>query len=225
MTAEVKEIKKSYGRKEVLRGASFRAALGSCVGILGANGTGKSTLLRILAGVLRADAGAFLLDGEDLLKNERRRAAQVAYVPQTTPLIEELSARDNLRLWYEKEAMERSLEDGVLRQLGVDAFLGSRASSLSGGMRKRLTIGCAMAASPAVLLLDEPTAALDLAGKEKILRCFESFRDAGGLLVMASHDPWELELCNDWQLLRGGRLEPYRYPGSREALAADLELK
>ena len=225
MTAEVKEIKKSCGRKEVLRGASFRAALGSCVGILGANGTGKSTLLRILAGVLRADAGEFLLDGKELLRDEHRRARTVAYVPQTTPLLEELSARDNLRLWYEKDALERSLEDGVLRQLGVDAFLNSRASRLSGGQRKRLTIGCAMAASPAVLLLDEPTAALDFAGKEKILRCFENFRRGGGLLVMASHDPWELELCDDWRLLREGRLEPYRYPGSRAALAADLELR
>ena len=132
------------------------------MGILGANGTGKSTLLKILAGVLRPNAGRFLWQGEDLLRNPRLRASAVAYVPQGTPLIEELSARDNLRLWYEPEALARSLDDGVLRQLGLDEFLQTTASQLSGGMRKRLSIGCALARDPTILLLDEPTAALDL---------------------------------------------------------------
>ena len=109
MEAEILEIKKRYGRKEVLCGTSFRVVSGSCMGILGVNGSGKSTLLKILAGVLRADAGRFLWQGEDLLKNAARRASAVAYVPQGTPLIEELSARDNLRLLYEPEHMERSL--------------------------------------------------------------------------------------------------------------------
>ena len=193
------------------------------MGILGTNGTGKSTLLKILAGVLRPDAGRFLWQGEDLLKNAARRAEAVAYVPQGTPLIEELSARDNLRLWYEPEHMDQSLSEGVLRQLGVNEFLNTRAARLSGGMRKRLSIGCALAKEPAILLLDEPTSALDLVGKERILNCFESFRLSGGVLVMVSHDPWELEMCDDWRLLRGGRLEPYVYSGERKALIRDLE--
>ena len=191
--------------------------------ILGANGTGKSTLLKILSGVLRPNAGRFLWQGEDLLRNSRFRASSVAYVPQGTPLIEELSARDNLRLWYEPEALARSLDDGVLRRLGLDEFLQTQASQLSGGMRKRLSIGCALARDPTILLLDEPTAALDLVAKERILCCFEDFRQNGGLLVIASHDPWELELCDDWRLLRGGVLEPYAYTGERSRLIRDLE--
>lgn len=193
------------------------------MGILGTNGTGKSTLLKILAGVLRPNGGRFLWQGEDLLRAPALRAASVAYVPQGTPLIEELSARDNLRLWYAPEALERSLDEGVLRQLGVDEFLKTQASRLSGGMRKRLSIGCALAKDPPILLLDEPTAALDLVCKERILRCFEGFRQAGGLLVMVSHDPWELEMCDDWRLLCGGVLEPYTYTGQRGTLIRDLE--
>ncbi len=223
MEAEILDIKKKYGRKEVLRGTSFRIASGRCLGILGANGTGKSTLLKILAGVLRPDAGQFLWRGQDLLQNAKLRADSVAYVPQGTPLIEELSARDNLRLWYEPEALARSLDEGVLRELGVDAFLNTAAARLSGGMRKRLSIGCALAKDPEILLLDEPTAALDLVGKERILRCFERFRDEGGALVMVSHDPWELETCGEWRLLRGGVLLPYAYTGERETLLRDLE--
>lgn len=193
------------------------------MGILGTNGTGKSTLLKILAGVLRPDEGRFLWQGKDLLREPGLRARTVAYVPQGTPLIEELSARDNLRLWYEPETLNRSLDGGVLRQLGVNEFLSVPASRLSEGMRKRLSIGCALARDPQILLLDEPTAALDLVCKERILRCFEDYRRAGGLLVMVSHDPWELDMCDDWRLLRGGLLEPYAYTGERSALIRDLE--
>ena len=222
MEAEILDIHKKYGRKEVLHGASFRIAPGEGLGILGANGSGKSTLLKVLAGVLRPDGGRFLWEGRDLLREASLRARLVAYVPQGTPLIEELSARDNLRLWYEPEALERSLEEGVLRQLGVDEFLKTAASRLSGGMRKRLSIGCALANDPQLLLLDEPTAALDPVCKDRILGCFESIRQGGGMLVTVSHDPWELELCERWLLLRGGVLEDYIYTGERAALIRDL---
>lgn len=222
MEAEILDVKKKYGRKEVLRGASFRVESGSCVGILGTNGCGKSTLLKILAGVLAGDGGQFLWQGQDLLKNAALRAKTVGYVPQGTPLIEELSARDNLRLWYEPEAMERSLEGGMLRQLGIHEFLGTTAVKLSGGMKKRLSIGCAMAKDPTILLLDEPTSALDLVCKEQILDAFDSFRRSGGALVMVSHDQWELSTCDSWLHLRDGVLQPYAYDGQLRHLIAEL---
>lgn len=218
----VQEIKKRFRRKEVLRDVSFTAESGRAVALLGSNGSGKSTLLRILAGVLRPDGGTCLWEGRDLLRDDRRRAGTVAYVPQGTPLLEELSARDNLRLWYEPEALERSLEEGILNRLGVKDFLKTPAGKLSGGMKKRLSIGCAMAHDPRVLLLDEPTAALDLRGKEEILSCFDGFCRAGGLLLMATHDPMELELCDSWLLLEDGRVQPYAYDGDVHALAGRL---
>jgi len=222
MELNVQQIKRCFGRKEVLRDVSFTARSGQTVGLLGANGSGKSTLLRILAGVLPAQGGACLWEGRDLLREAKLRAETVAYVPQGTPLLEELSARDNLRLWYEPEALERSLEEGVLRRLGVGEFLKTPAGKLSGGMKKRLSIGCAMARSPRILLLDEPTAALDLAGKEQILSCFEDFCRADGLLLMATHDPMELALCDSWLLLEQGAVQPYAYDGDVRALAGRL---
>ncbi len=222
MEAEIIDIKKKYGRKEVLRGTSFRMETGSCVGILGTNGCGKSTLLKILAGVLACDGGQFLWQNEDLLKNAALRAKTVGYVPQGTPLIEELSARDNLRLWYEPQALEQSLDSGVLRQLGVHEFLHTTAVKLSGGMKKRLSIGCAMAKDPAILLLDEPTAALDLVCKEQILDTFDSFRRSGGALVIVSHDQWELSMCDSWLHLRNGVMHPYAYDGQLRHLIAEL---
>ena len=223
MDLSVENIQKRYGRNRVLTGASFAADRGDCAGIIGSNGTGKSTLLRILAGVLRANGGRCLWQGEDLLRHPSLRARTVAYVPQGTPLIEELSALDNLRLWYTPKDLERSLDEGLLRDLGVPDFLKTTASRLSGGMRKRLSIGCALARDPSVLLLDEPTAALDLVCKERILETFESFRRSGGLLVLVTHDQWEMELCSQLHLLSGGKLSPYTYTGDLQGLLLDLE--
>lgn len=225
MEAVIENIHKKYGRKEVLRGTSFRIVSGQCMGIVGANGSGKTTLLKILSGVLRPDEGRFLWQNADLLRSPSLRARTVAYVPQGTPLIEELSARDNLRLWYTPQALEQSLDGGVLRRLGVHEFLRTPASRLSGGMRKRLSIGCALANDPSVLLLDEPSSALDLVAKQQILRFFDDFRKNGGLLVLVSHDPWELEMCDDWRMLRGGVLTPYSFNGERDALIRELESK
>ena len=202
----------------MLKGASFDAPAGCVCGILGGNGSGKSTLLRILAGALRADAGsaALLEDGAPAGKSV---AAASAYVPQESPLMEELSALDNLRLWYGKRALEESLESGYLADLGVGGFLRTRVDRLSGGMKKRLVIGCAMAKDPKILLLDEPTAALDLAAKDAVLSHFGRFCARGGIAVIATHDPLELALCTEWNILRGGVLHPHEYGGDPKALA------
>ena len=223
MTGELRDIQKSYGRKPVLRGVSFGAERGEAVGIVGANGSGKSTLLRVLAGVLRPQGGEFLWEGADLLRSRAALERTVAYVPQGTPLIDELSALDNLRLWYDRNALRRSLEGGMLRELGIQEFLKTPASKLSGGMRKRLSIGCAISRDPQILLLDEPTAALDLAARERLLDYFFSFRAHGGLILMATHDLRELETCSRCYMLRSGTAEPYVYDGDAQRLARELE--
>ncbi len=223
MTLELRDIRKRYGKTAVLRGVSFGAERGEAVGIVGANGSGKSTLLRVLAGVLRPEGGEFMWEGGDLLRSRAALERTVAYVPQGTPLIDELSALDNLRLWYRADALRASLEGGMLRELGIPDFLKTPASRLSGGMRKRLSIGCAIARDPQILLLDEPTAALDLAARERLLDYFAGFRARGGLILLATHDLRELESCSRCFMLRGGVAEPYAYDGDAQKLARELE--
>ena len=104
---EIQKIQKKYGKKVVLKDITFSANQGECIGILGGNGSGKSTLFSILAGVHKG-SGSFLFDGEDILKNEKKRSEIVGYVPQNTPLLEELTAYDNLRLWYDKADMQQA---------------------------------------------------------------------------------------------------------------------
>lgn len=222
MQIEIKGLQKRFQRKQVLKGIDLQVESGTCVGILGANGCGKSTMLSILAGVQAADEGQFVCDGADLLKDHKQRAKLVGYVPQGTPLIEELSAKDNLLLWYDKKQMRQQLEDGVLKLLGIDGFLQVPVSKMSGGMKKRLSIGCAMAAHPPVLLLDEPTAALDLACKESIAAWLRQYKQEGGILLLTTHDVLELDLCDIWYIIKDGVLEPFAFDGDVQKLVARL---
>lgn len=201
---------------------NISARSGQCIGILGSNGSGKSTLLSILAGVQDRSSGSFLCDGQELFSDAARRSALVGYVPQGTPLIEELSARDNLLLWYDKKALASELENGVLAMLGIDEFLKIPVAKLSGGMKKRLSIGCAVAKRPPILLLDEPTAALDLACKQAIAAYLRRYKRSGGILLLTTHDIMELELCDAWYILKDGVLEPFTFDGDVQRLVSKL---
>ncbi len=213
MEIKIQSIRKSFRRNTPLSDISFSANAGMCVGILGKNGSGKSTLFSILAGVLPADSGSFLLDGVDLFSAPKQRSAVIGYVPQGTPLLEELSARDNLRLWYTTDELKRALDCGVLAMLGIPDFLGVPVSKMSGGMKKRLSIGCAVARDPDILLLDEPTAALDLPCKQIISSYLHDCKRRGKILLLATHDEHELALCDTLYILRNGVLDPYHYTG------------
>jgi ABC-2 type transport system ATP-binding protein len=222
MKIEVNNIQKNYGSKPVLKGVSFTVGEGKCVGILGANGSGKSTLLSILAGVSRADGGEFLFDSKSLFHYKKQRAALIGYVPQGTPLIEELSAKDNLSLWYKREDMKRELEGGVLKMLGIGEFLNTTVSKMSGGMKKRLSICCAISERPPVLIMDEPMAALDLACKQKISEYVKKHKADGGIVIMATHDLMEMELCDEWLVLKNGGLKPFTFTGSVDEIVREL---
>ena len=222
MQIEIKHIAKKFKKKQVLQDICLTAEGGTCIGILGANGSGKSTFLSILAGIQGCDAGQFLWEDVDLLKNTKKRTELVGYVPQGTPLIEELSARDNLLLWYDKKTMEQELSDGVLNLLGIGDFLNVTVSKMSGGMKKRLSIGCAMAKKPPILLLDEPTAALDLSCKQSIAAYLRHYKQTGGLLLLTTHDVMELDLCDAWYIIRDGVLVPFAYDGDVQKLVESL---
>lgn len=197
-------IASSYGRKKVLCGVNIAAGAGQCVGIVGTNGCGKSTLLNILAGLRKADGGDIYFDGNPA-KGRQLFISYTGYVPQESNLIPELSVMDNLRLWYQDaEALRQSLEQGFLKALGVDRMCRLKAGKLSGGMKKRVSIGCALAGNPPILILDEPDAALDLPGKADIRKYLGMYKQMGGTVLIATHDESDLELCDRVFALSGG---------------------
>lgn len=223
MSFKVNNITKKYSSHKVLKEISFEISFGRCIGILGVNGSGKSTLLSILAGVQKADSGSFMYEDTDLLKDMNKHAETVGYVPQGTPLIEELTARDNLLLWYTKEQLKKELDKGVLSMLDISGFLDKTVSKLSGGMKKRLSIGCSMSGHPRILLLDEPSAAIDIVCKKNIADYVNMFKKSGGSVIITTHDVTELELCDEMYILKDGVLSRYNFDGDLDRLTENLK--
>lgn len=205
---EVRGISKRYGKKVVLRDASFSAKQGECIAIAGANGCGKSTLLKILAGTLKAGSGSFQAFGHDMFREPAERERLIGYIPQENPLIAELTAKDNLMLWYcnSRYDIGQELDHGVLKMLGIPEFLNVRVDAMSGGMKKRLSIGCAVANDPPILILDEPSAALDLICKEAIRNYLAEHKRRNGIVLITTHDEDELDLCDHILVMRDGVL-------------------
>lgn len=236
----VQDITSAYGRRLILKGASFTAERGECIGIVGANGCGKSTLLSILAGTLKPKSGEVYYYGQAAWSDQAvcrtvnirgaeeescqsdmkcKRAGKMrcnkevirkmtGYVPQENPLIPELTVYDNLRLWYpDSGRLKQELEEGFLHLLGVREFVTKQVSKLSGGMKKRVSIGIAMSGMPPVLLMDEPSAALDLICKEDIRNYLEVYLQRKGTVVITTHEESELELCHRLYVMKDGKLQ------------------
>lgn len=205
---EVTSLYKSYKKHKVLQDISFTAGPGECVGIVGSNGCGKTTLLSILAGAARADKGSIRFHGREAVGHPGVFCEEAAYVPQENPLIEELTVRDNLSLWYRgsKRRMEEDLKSGAAAMLGIGDMLKKPVYTLSGGMKKRLSIACALSNHASVLILDEPGAALDLECKADIRDYLEKYRESGKTIILTSHELPELSLCTRMYVLKGGGL-------------------
>ena len=204
---EIENLISAYGRKKVLQGVTFSCERGECIGIIGPNGCGKSTLLSTMAGVLRPLSGTIRYYGKDALQNRVVFQKMTGYVPQENPLMPELSVYDNLRLWYpDKAELEKELEEGFLQILGIPEFVGKNVSKLSGGMKKRVSIGIALSGMPPVLILDEPSAALDLVCKEDIKRYLQIYLERKGTVVITTHEESELSLCSSLYVMKDGKL-------------------
>ena len=195
---QVTHIKKKYGKKVVLEDITFSVHPGECVAIIGENGCGKSTLLKIMAGVMKADAGEYSYYGK---KKDTNKLC--GYVPQENPLLEDLSVKDNLFLWGGKNALQQT---EVLEEFQLKELLDTSVKNLSGGMKRRLSIACSMLKMPSVLLLDEPTAGLDLFYKEQILAWIKSYQEKNGMVLIVTHEEQEILSATRCLLMEDGKI-------------------
>ena len=203
---EVKNISKSY-RNTVLEDISFTAEKGQCIGIIGANGCGKTTLLSIMAGVNKAQSGKIYYNNE-LADMKSVFKKYIAYVPQENPLIDELTTKDNLLLWLgSNRKIKDGFENGVLKDLGIDEFLNKQVNELSGGMKRRLSIGISLSNNAPIMLLDEPGSALDIYGKQEVNSYISNYVKNGGTVVMSTHDRDEIDLCTKLYKIEDGILK------------------
>ena len=219
----VSSVTLKYRKKTILTDVSFDAEPGKIIGLLGLNGSGKSTLLSALAGVKKPASGTILLNGKTYEDDRKGWHATIGYVTQENALIDELTAMDNLRLWTDRDkaSIYDTLCNTSLSMLGVHTWLELPVRSMSGGMKKRLSIATVLIDLPRILLLDEPFAALDLIAKQDISNFLNSFREGGGITIIASHDENTFSLCDDIYLLKDGSLHSLPALSAGET-AADL---
>lgn len=194
MIISVEHICKSYKKNVILKDISFEAESGECVGFVGANGCGKTTLLSILVGVEKADRGSI-----------KKKTRKIGYVPQINPLPDNLTVKECLKLWCDNKAEY----DEIVSRYELSEFLSKRINRLSGGMKRRVAIACAMMGSPDILVMDEPTAALDINYKKLIHNDMKTFVNNGGLIIMVTHEAEEISMCGRCYEIRDGLLKEY----------------
>jgi ABC-2 type transport system ATP-binding protein len=181
---EASGLVKRFGDREALRGVSLAAGRGELVAVIGPNGAGKTTLLSILAGIQRADGG-----------NISRAPADVGWVPQQAALYSKLTVEENLALFarLEKAPDPRDAVERMLDLTGLRSRAGDPVGELSGGNRQRVNIAIGLLAAPEVLLLDEPSAALDPRQRERLWEFILRLAGEGTTVVYATHNIQEAD--------------------------------
>jgi ABC-2 type transport system ATP-binding protein len=180
-------IDKSFGERRAVRGVSFEIARGELLAIIGPNGAGKTTLLSILAGIQKADAGTVTLP--------EGTTDRIGWVPQQTAIYGKLTVAQNLRLFAKLEKVPDP--DATVARMLEQTGLGERADEelgrLSGGNRQRVNIAVGLLADPPVLLLDEPSGALDPRQRERLWGFITALTERGTAVIFATHDIAEAE--------------------------------
>jgi ABC-type multidrug transport system ATPase subunit len=192
----VENLRKTYGPRLVLDGVSFDVSPGELVLLLGGNGTGKSTLLRCLLGLV-SYAGAVRIAGFDPLRQAREARRRVGYMPQSFALHRDLTVADTLWFYCALRGVAPERARVLLADVHLADTLETTVSDLSGGMRQRLQFALALLDDPPVLLLDEPTASLDDWSRDFLVRRVRDLADAGKAVLLSTHARAELAAVAD----------------------------
>ncbi len=204
----IRGIKKSYGKKAVLEDISLSLRAGEVVGLVGHNGSGKSTFLSIIAQVVCPDVGEIHEDDRSVLGDRSYVREHIGYIPQDDWLLSDLTVKETLNFWQSIHRMNEPVfaADSIASQLGLDLLAGKKVGTLSGGMQKRLSIALAFLHRPRFLLIDEALPALDRAYRFAVLERLADFRDQGGAVLYSSHRLDDVRaFCDRILVLREGK--------------------
>jgi len=219
-------LRKSFGALEVVSGVDLEVAPGECFGLLGPNGAGKTTTLKICLGLIQPDAGAIELLGEPVPRRAREARARVGVVPQFDNLDPDFSVAENLLVYgryFDLPPREVRLRIAPLLEFaGLTGREAAKINTLSGGMKRRLTLARALVNDPRVLFLDEPTTGLDPQARHLIWERMRSLTAQGTTLVLTTHHMEEAErLCQRLAIMDHGRIIAAGSP--RDLIAEHIE--
>lgn len=197
---EVNKVRKSFGKLEVVKGASFTVEKGESFGLLGPNGAGKSTTISMICGLLPYNEGEIKVDGFSVKNKPMEIKKKIGIVPQDIALYPTMTALDNLLFWGKmygltrKEADKRANE--VLEFVGLLDRAKDKIETFSGGMKRRINIGAALMHQPELLIMDEPTVGIDPQSRNHILETVKQLNKKGMTIIYTSHYMEEVEfLC------------------------------
>jgi ABC-2 type transport system ATP-binding protein len=208
---EIRNLRKTYGSTVAVDGVSFRIEKGETLGLLGPNGAGKTTTVSIISGLISANSGEVLIEGQALRGDTDPVKRRIGLVPQDLALYDELSAQSNLEFFgalYElKGAPLAKAAAAAMELVGLTDKLGEKVKNYSGGMKRRLNLAVALLHDPDLLLLDEPTVGVDPQSRNAIFENLETLKKRGKTLLYTTHYMEEAErLCDRLVVVDHGRV-------------------
>ena len=200
------DVTKTYGAVKALVGASFAVARGEMFGIIGPDGAGKTTAIRIACGLLRADSGTVRVVGHDPVREHGRITGAVGYLSQRFSLYGDLTIDENVAFFAEIHGVRdyRAAREQLLDMTQLAPFRSRRADRLSGGMKQKLALACTLVHEPEMLILDEPTTGVDPVARREFWKLLSEFLSRGLTVVMATPYLDEAERCSRVLLLHEG---------------------
>ena len=215
-------VSKSYDKVRALEEVSFAIARGEMFGIIGPDGAGKTTAIRIACGLLRPSAGAVRVLGHDPVREHRQVTGSVGYLSQRFSLYGDLTIDENIAFFAELHAVRgyQPARDRLLAMTQLTPFRDRRADRLSGGMKQKLALACTLVHEPDVLLLDEPTTGVDPVARREFWKLLSEFLSRGLTIVMSTPYLDEAERCGRIVLLHEGRVLAVDRPAALQSALA-----
>jgi ABC-2 type transport system ATP-binding protein len=219
---DVENVSKSFGVVKALDGVTVRIRPGEIYGLLGPNGAGKTTLIRLIVGIVEAHAGTVTVLGQRMPNVAVLR--HVGYMTQAAALYPGLSVEENVRFFGAINGAEEGVKEALVL---VELYERRRSvvSTLSGGMRQRLSLACALVHKPQLLLLDEPTVGVDPQLRVQFWESFRRMAESGTTIIVSSHVMDEAERCQRLGLIQYGRLLAEGSPNEIRAQAGAQNLE
>ena len=205
---DVKNIDKTYGDVKAVNNVSFEVQKGELFGIIGPDGAGKSSLFRILTTLLLADSGTATVEGFDVVKDYREIRNRVGYMPGKFSLYQDLTIEENLTFFATLfnttlEANYDLIKDIYIQ---IEPFKNRRAGKLSGGMKQKLALCCALIHKPEVLFLDEPTTGVDVVSRKEFWEMLKNLKSQGITIIVSTPYMDEAKLCDRIALIQNGEI-------------------
>lgn len=205
---EIQEISKTYGRTSALDKITFSVPEGAVYGLIGPDGAGKSTLYRMLATLLQADSGRIMINGLDVADNYKEIRTRIGYMPERFSLYPDLTVNENLHffasLFKVRVKDNYDLIAPFFSQLAK--FPDRRAGALSGGMKQKLALGCALIHRPKILLLDEPTTGVDAVSRSEFWDMLLKLKEKGITILVSTSYMDEAQRCERIALINNGKI-------------------